>query len=138
MPFPVQYSDYLSTLALVISCASFFLSWRQFVRDASRLKLYLNYERETGSGSFKLTIINDGRRPVTIEKIYLVATDNKRYSVLAGNFELEESQPYDVSIVLSAYGLHPVEVSRIIVWDTNGRKKSISTRNLQKKIRESY
>lgn len=89
-------------------------------------------------GTFKLTIVNDGRRPVTIDKIYLFSNDNKKYSVSNKGLELEESQPYDVVITLADFGLHPIEVSRIVVWDTNGRKKSVTTKKLQSKLRESY
>ena len=67
----LSLSDYLSIGALIISSISLFLSWRQFSRDRGRLQLKLNFIEQPRGGAFTLVVTNDGRRPVTISKVFL-------------------------------------------------------------------
>ena len=44
MPSPEKFSDYLSIFAVLISSLSLYLSWRNFRRDRSHLKIKLDFK----------------------------------------------------------------------------------------------
>ena len=73
---PEKFSDYLSMVALVFSCASLFLSWRNFMRDRSHLILTLEYENR--GRQFHITVINDGRRSATLVRVAALFWFRKR------------------------------------------------------------
>lgn len=67
---PEKFSDYLSMIALVFSCLSLFLSWRNFLRDRSHLKVSLDFTHRQNQGSqYHVVITNDGRRTATLVKV---------------------------------------------------------------------
>jgi len=89
----MQTSDYLSVIALIISAISLFLSWRQYARDAGRLKLHIDYTSEMCGGTFCLEITNIGRRPVMVDKVAVLTFDEKEFPVSENRFILDESEP---------------------------------------------
>ena len=63
----MTFSDILSVFAVLISSLSLVLSWRQYARDRSRLKLNLSLRDDVKDGpAFLVSAVNAGRRPVTV------------------------------------------------------------------------
>jgi len=56
----MTFSDYVAIIALGMSGLALFISWRQYVRDQSYLKIDVQIEKDL------VKAVNQGRRPLTI------------------------------------------------------------------------
>jgi len=134
----MSFSDYISILALTISALSLFISWRQYLRDRGliRLEVGLRKDIRTGPG-FQLTMVNGGRRPVTIEGIYARVSSGKRYPVFDTRKTLNETDNLEVAVpfsgffktISSGYFITAFEVD-----DTTGKRYTVKTRHLRDEV----
>jgi hypothetical protein len=136
----MNFSDFLSVFAVIISSVSLMLSWKQFSRDTGYLKLSLDFSVPPVGGALHLAITNIGRRPITVRNIYLCARRNERFLLSESNILLEETESREITIPISGYvEKTPLEVKFIEVIDTRGKQCKISTFWLKWKMnRYSY
>jgi len=129
-----------SSAALIVSCASFYLSWRNFRRDASRLKIKLGFEVHPGHGSnYTVRIINVGRRPATITNMYARLKNGKRYPVFETTTLLAETQFKDLSVPMAGFrDEHPLYIKAFEVEDITGKVYKAHTRTLWWHIRKIW
>jgi hypothetical protein len=139
----MAFSDYLSIVALVLASISLYVSWRQYERDRSHLKLSLQFQVQTGQGSaYILTIVNSGRRPATIQKCFAKLKDDPTYyPVFDKSTVLTETQAQEISIPL--YGFreslsHPLDIELFAVEDTTSKRWSIRTNIIGREIRQAW
>jgi hypothetical protein len=138
----MDYSIVVSIFALSISAISLFISWRQYSRDNSRLKLSLEFHLKSGQGSgYTLRIVNTGRRPVTIYKCYARLKSGKVYPASVGERYLDETEPWEIFISLNTYKDligHPLDIVAFEVEETTGRISKIKTKKVRKEIRKVW
>jgi len=129
-----------SSAALIVSCASFILSWRNFRRDASRLKIKLDFEVYPGYGSsYTVRITNVGRRPSSITSVYARLKNGKRYPVYEGTTLLAETQFKDLSVPMAGFqNEHPLYIRAFEVEDTTGKVYKARTWTLWWHIRKVW
>ncbi len=137
---PEKFSDYVAILALLVSCASFYLSWRNFQRDTSRLKIVLGFEVQAGSGGrYTIRVINVGRRPASIARVYARHRDGSRHSVFDIATLLAETQFKDLTVPMA--GLqdnHPLDIRAFEVEDISGKVYKAHTWKLWWRIRQIW
>jgi hypothetical protein len=133
-------SDYLAVLALLISAISLYISWRQYSRDRSHLKLSLDIEEDVTRGpAFMIQVVNAGRRQATVVRGYARVSSGKRYPVFDTQTVLEETDSLQFKVYFadffrtfsSKYYIQAFEVE-----DTMGRRSTVSTRPLKNKIKK--
>ena len=119
---PEKFSDYLSIIAVFLSAMSLYISYRNYRRDTSRLKVVLGFEVHPGRGSnYTVRITNVGRRPSSITSVYARLKNRKRYPVYDGTTLLAETQYKDISVPMAGFrNEHPLYISAFEVEDTNG------------------
>ena len=143
----------ISSIALVLSIFNFFLYLREVQRDRSDLALACEYVPNTGAGiGFKVTVTNKGRRPTTIDSIFLVTRSGNRYSYMKDQVtkmaeypidlpaKLEETEKCDVLFLiwhLRPKIRDPRKFKSVKVFDTRGNKKSLSLRKITSSIQDS-
>jgi len=138
----MAFSDYVAIFALVISAISLFISWRQYSRDSSQLKLSLQFHVKSGQGSaYTLRVVNSGRRPATVLKCYARLKSGKAYPVYDTPRNLEETDSLEVDIPL--YGFknsitHPLDIVAFEVEETSGRTCRIKTQRIGRDIRKAW
>lgn len=112
-----------SSAALIVSCASLILSWRNFRRDSSRLKISLDFEVHPGRGSnYTVKITNVGRRPASIANVYARLRNGKRYPVFEMTTPLAETQFKDLTVPMAGFrNEHPLYIKAFEVEDTTGK-----------------
>jgi len=138
----MRFSDYIAAVALVISAFSLYLSWRQYSRDRSHLRLSLRFELTTGQGSsYVLRVVNAGRRTANIDSCYARFRSGRRYPVTDKPMMLEETHATEVSIPL--YGFrnsisHPLDLVAFEVRETTGAVHTIKTRKIRSSIRQLW
>ncbi|MBU2611577.1 MAG: hypothetical protein KJ606_11645 [Chloroflexi bacterium] len=125
MPKTIQVSDVLATLALILSTISLYVSWRQYRRDVSRLKIRLDFQVFIGKGSAYLVYItNTGRRPATVSKVYARMRGEGHYPVFDAKRLLAETETLDLSVPLAGFTSslrHPLDITMIEVEDSAGK-----------------
>src|SRR5512146_21230 len=123
MSQPGNLSDYLSVLAVLFSALSLYVSYRAYHRDASHLKISLHYEADPLHGDgYMVRIINDGRRPATIARVYARVKSGKRYPVMDTVTRLAETEFRDLPVPISGFGnRHPSAIRAFEVEDTAGK-----------------
>lgn len=129
-----------SSAALIVSCASFFLSWRNFRRDASRLAIKLGFEVHPGRGSnYTVRITNIGRRPASIAKVYARLKNGNRYPVFDTTTLLTETQFKDLTVPMAGFrDEHPLYIRALEVEDTTGKVYKARTWKLWWQIRKIW
>lgn len=138
MPLPEKFSDYLAILALLISSASFYLSWRNYHRDTSRLKIRLDFRTHSGRGNeYLVNVTNVGRRTTTISKVYARLKDKKRFPVFDSSTPLGETQSKEISVPMAGFNdEHPLYIRVFEVEDTTGKVYKAPTWKLWWQIRK--
>lgn len=131
---PEKFSDYIAILALLISCASFYLSWRNFRRDRSHLKLTLDYEKQ--KRQYRIAITNDGRRVATLDKVDALLWFRRQQTVFEHETELTEGKQKNIFVPLVMLpGISNAPAVRgFEAVDTRGNKYRASTFKLYWKI----
>jgi len=133
-------SDYLAGLALLISAISLFISWRQYSRDRSHLKLSLDIQDDVTKGpAFIIRVVNSGRRQTTVARGFARVSSGKRYPVFDTITVLEETDTLQFTVYLydffrtysSKYYIQAFEVE-----DTTGRRFIVRTRHLKNRIKK--
>jgi hypothetical protein len=136
----MAFSDYISIFAITISALSLYLSWSQFSRDRSHLRLGLKIENDASKGpAFVISIVNVGRRSTTIARGYALVSSGKRFPVYDTPTVLEERKTLQFTVYFydffrslsSGYFIEAFEVE-----DTAGKRYAVKTRPLRKKIEE--
>lgn len=129
-----------SSAALIVSCASFILSLRNFRRDVSRLKVILGFEVHPGRGSaYTVRITNVGRRPASVTKVYAHHKDGNRYPVSDATTLLTETQFRDLTVPMAGFqDDHPLDIRAFEVEDTSGKVYIARTRKLWWRIRKIW
>ncbi len=132
-------SENISIVALILSGISLFISWRQFDRDRSRIKLSLEFLVETGMGSaYILDITNTGRRITTITQCYAkLASNSTYYPISDTETALGETQNTEVVVPLHGFKnsiSHPLDIELFAVEDTTGKRHIIKTASVRKEI----
>lgn len=129
-----------SSAALVVSISSFILSWRNFQRDTSRLKVQLSYEVQHGRGSgYMVRITNVGRRPASVTGVYARIKNGKRYPVMDTTTLLAETQFKDLSVPMAGFGNeHPLYIKAFEVEDSSGKLYKAQTWKLWWQIRKIW
>lgn len=138
---PEKFSDYIATVALLFSCASLYLSWRNFDRDASRLKIRLDFEIQPGLGSMYIVrFTNAGRRPSTVIKVHARLKNGKRYPVFDAPTRLEETQFKELTVPVAKFGAlpHPLHITVFEVEDSAGKIYQAYTWKLWRHIRKVW
>ena len=91
-----------SSAALIISCASFILAWRNFRRDRSHLKLTLEFEnRRSHESQYKVTITNDGRRSATLTEVNVLLWFREPHMIYKQDTLLEEGKQKPILVPLA-------------------------------------
>jgi hypothetical protein len=129
-----------SSAALIVSCASFYLSWRNYRRDSSRLKINLEFDVNPGRGSaYTVRMINVGRRPASITRVYARLKNGKRYPVMDTTTVLAETQFKDLSVPMAGFrNEHPLYIIAFEVEDTTGKVYKARTWKLWWHIRKIW
>ncbi|MBI3166595.1 MAG: hypothetical protein IPG44_06450 [Anaerolineales bacterium] len=131
---PEKFSDYLSMIALVFSSLSLLLSWRNFRRDRSHLKLSLVFEThgKLADGQYLLTITNVGRRPATLVKVDAVFWFQKRHNIFSQETVLAEGARKSLSVYLVFFPSisNPLAVRTFEAADSLGTKYRTNTLGL--------
>lgn len=129
-----------SSAALIVSCASFYLSWQNFRRDTSRLKINLEFDVHPERGSnYTVKIINAGRRPAAISKVYARLKNKKCYSVMDTATLLAETQFKNLSVPMAGFpNKHPLDIIAFEVEDTTGKVYKARTWKLWWHIRKIW
>lgn len=101
----LAYSEVLSTLALVVSLVSFFISARSAFLDQPRLKISACYFEgsEYGAPRIVVTLVNRGRRPVILRSYGGSDANGKMWSGTyfdhdKGGLRLGEHERHDLSL----------------------------------------
>lgn len=126
-----------STVALLISSVSLFISWRNFRRDRSHLKLTLEYERQAGpEGQYQLTVTNDGRRAATLTEVNALLWFRERCTVYQQSTPLEEGKQKRILVPLAMIPSlsTPLRVRAFEARDSVGNRYRRSTLGLLLKI----
>ena len=127
----------ISSAALIIRISSFILSWRNFRRDRSHLKLSLDFENLPKQGSqFKVTITNDGRRTATLVRVDALFWFRKREIFFAQETTLTEGAHKKLSAPLARFSSisSPLAVRAFEAEDSVGNKYRAGTLRLLYKI----
>ena len=133
-------SDYLAVLALLISAISLFISWRQYSRDRSHLKLSLDIQKDVTKGpAFIIQVVNSGRRQTTVARGFARVSSGKRYPVFDTLTVLEETDTLRFTVYLydftktysSKYYIQAFEIE-----DTTGRRSVVRTHHLKNQIKK--
>ena len=122
-----------SSAALIISCASFILSWRNFRRDRSHLKLTLEFEnRRHQERQYKVTITNDGRRSATLTEVNVLLWFRKQHTIYKQDTLLEEGKqkPILVPLAMIPFISTPLLIRAFEARDSVGHKYRKSTLRL--------
>ena len=109
-------SDILSIFAVLVSSLSLVLSWRQYARDRSRLKMNLSIKDDMKDGpAFLVSAVNVGRRPVTIVRGVALVESGHYYPVYDTRIELKENDAFEFSVPFSGFSNRypPVILSRL-------------------------
>lgn len=123
MPAPVEFSDYFSIAAILISAASLYLSYRNYRRDTSRLKILTRFEASAAHGClYTLTMVNVGRRPVTVTKVLACLKGRQRFPVFDSTTLLAETASREIIIPMTGFGnKHPLTITAFEVQDSSGK-----------------
>jgi hypothetical protein len=137
---PEKFSDFLSILAVILSATSLYISYRNFHCDSSRLKINLEFDVEPGRGSsYTVRMINVGRRPASIIRVYARLKNGKRYPVMDTTTLLAETQFKDLSVPMAGFrDEHPLYITAFEVEDTTGRVYKAHTWKLWWHIRKIW
>ena len=137
---PEKFSDYLSILAVILSAISLYISYRNYRRDTSRLKINLSYEMDLAHGSsYTVRMINVGRRPASIIRVYARLKDGKRYPVMDATTLLAETQFKDLYVPMAGFrNEHPLYIRAFEVEDTTGKVYKARTWKLWWHIRKIW
>jgi hypothetical protein len=127
-------SDYIAVVALLLSAASLYITWRHERRDASRLKIGLTYGPDPVRGpGYTVRVTNVGRRPASIAAVYARTRGGKRYPVMDRTTPLAETEFREVSVPMSGFGnRQPSSITAFEVEDTTGTVYKASTRKYWK------
>ena len=133
-------SDVLSIFAVLVSSLSLVLSWRQYARDRSRLKMKLSIKDDMKNGpTFLVSAVNDGRRPVTVVRGVALVESGHYYPVYDTRIELKENDAFEFSVPFSGFFKSMSSgdfIKAFELEDSTGRRVSIGTRNLRKQIKK--
>ena len=133
-------SDYLSILAVAISGISLYISWRQYSRDRSHLKLGLKVQEDIRNGpTFIISVVNVGRRPTTIVRGYALVSSGKRYPVFDTPTVLEETKTLEFSVPFAGFEKtfsFPYIIKAFEIEESTGKRSSIKTRHLKNQIKK--
>ncbi len=137
---PEKFSDYLSILAVLLSATSLYISYRNFRRDSSRLKVNLEFDVDPVHGSaYTVRMINVGRRPASITKVYARLKNGKRYPVMDTTTLLAETQFKDLSVPMAGFrNEHPLYITAFEVEDSTGKVYKARTWKLWWYIRKVW
>ncbi|HXD09291.1 MAG TPA: hypothetical protein VN653_04450 [Anaerolineales bacterium] len=134
---PEKFSDYVSMIALVFSCASLYLSWRNYVRDRSHLKVSLDFENLPKQGSrFEVTVTNDGRRTTTLVRVDALFWFRQRENFFEQETALTEGMHKKLSAPLARFSSisNPLAIRAFEAVDSVGHKYRAGTLRLLYKI----
>lgn len=135
-----------SSAALIVSCASFYLSLRNFRRDRGHLKLSIDFGTKGNDlgavyDGYILTITNDGRRPVIFSAVYANFWFRNSESVYAKKTTLQEGEAKTILVAIPGFFIgisHPLAVRKLTVKDSIGNVYRINTIRLFWKIRKLW
>ena len=134
----MTFSDYLSIIALVISALALFLSWRQYVRDQSHLKLNVDVQSDMVDGPmFIVKAVNQGRRPITIVRANARVSSGKAYPVFDTRTVLDETETLEFKVEFSGFFRTMASGYYIKAFefeDTTGKRHIIKTSRLRKEV----
>ena len=135
---PEKFSDYLSIIAVILSATSLYISYQNYRRDTSRLKVKLDFDVTPGRGSkYTVRVANVGRRPASIVKVYARLKNGERYPVFDTLTLLAETQFKDVSVPMAGFrDKHPLYIRAFEVEDTTGKVYKARTWTLWWQIRK--
>ena len=127
-----------SSIALIFSFASLILAWRNFRRDASRLKINIRYKVHPWQGGiYTVRITNIGRRPASLTHVYARYKNGKRYPVMDIPTQLEETQFKDLSVEMAGFhNDHPLSIRAFEVEDSTGKVYKAHTWKLWWQLRK--
>jgi hypothetical protein len=142
MPKTIQVSDILASLALIVSMVSLYVSWREYRRDTSRLKIRLDFQVYPGKGSaYVVRIINIGRRDTTISKVFACMKSGKHYPVFDTLMLLKETETKEFTVPVAGFlksNFHPLHIRAFEVEDTTGKPYRARTCWLGRRIRKVW
>jgi hypothetical protein len=129
----------ISMLSLAVSTLSLYLSWRAFHRDRSDLRVTLKYHPKTGKGtSFRVLLVNHGRRPVHVERVLLRLESGKELLYeLTKPIVLQETQSHEFWFPLNDHRADirsPSEIKRAEAYDTRGNRYTFPSFRLKSQI----
>jgi hypothetical protein len=137
---PEKFSDYLSILALMLSTASLYISYRNYRRDVSHLKIDLHFDVSHRRGSeYTVRVTNDGRRPASIVRMVARLKNGEQYPVFDTLTLLTETQFKEVSVPMAGFrNEHPLYIRAFEVEDTTGKVYKARTWRLWWQIRNVW
>jgi hypothetical protein len=92
----------LSSAAFIVSCASFVLSWQNFRRDRSHLRITLKFEdRPQQQAQYEVTITNDGRRSAKLIEVAALLWFRKRHIIYQQDTSLGEGEQKSIIVPLA-------------------------------------
>jgi hypothetical protein len=130
----------ISIASLVVSILSLFISWRALTRDRSDLRVSAEFHLESEHGTtFKVRLVNQGRRPIHIENILLRLNSGKSLlsELVSPKIILDEGESYVFLFPLVHYQDEinsPLDIKRAEVYDTKGKKYTFPFSKLKKQI----
>ncbi len=130
------FSDYLAILAVLISAFSLYISWRQYQRDRSHLASTISLQNHFGELAYHLSLVNNGRRMTTVQRIYALVRSGKRYPVFDTPTQLGETKTLELSVPLMDFGKAPNDPDHIVAFeveDSTGNNYRFSTRRVSRK-----
>ena len=132
----MSFSDFISIFALVVSAVSLYLSWRQYRRDRSHLDALITVDNKYGEPIYSVRVVNKGRRPATVNRIYARVRNKKRYPVYDTLVSLEEMDKIDFTVPMAGFSSAHDDPDFIVAFeveDTSGKTFVFKTRNSLRK-----
>ncbi|MCI0556652.1 MAG: hypothetical protein L0287_37410 [Anaerolineae bacterium] len=127
----------LSSCALLISSISLIISWRNYRRDRSHLKLSLDFASHEKQGKrFLVVITNDGRRTATLTRVDALLWFRKHQTIFQQQTVLTEGGSKEILIPQAMFPSisSPLAVRAFEAVDSVGHKYRSSTLWLYWKI----
>jgi len=135
----INIKELLKMIAVVVDLLSTLL---QFLRDRSNLRINLDFEPRTGKGAaFKVYLVNKGRRPVSVNEVFLRMKSNEDWYPISSTFPIKLDESEDKSIPFPLDEVRgkftPLDVRKAVAKDTTGKQYADRlSRQTKKKIRK--
>ena len=120
----MQTSDWVAFGSFAISLFALWVSWLGYRRDRGRVTLKIEKGTNLMSPSLILRVINSGRRPVIIARVFARTSRGDSVPVAESQRKVDESE--SIEYIIPTSSLQAV-VTSLIAEDSLGKKHQIRT-----------